>query len=170
MLLSLCRRRARAVGFVSPPWPGRRRLHKCENIHPRGRTPLLSLSNPCTHAHQGETLPSYPTRVHTPARTRARERARQHRHPSPCHHVAPLRRATPSLTTTQRACRPYHALVLVGRAADALFACWLFHFSLHRLAGALSTAGDLYFPSDPRPCRRRLTPAKTTLLSTLSVP
>jgi hypothetical protein len=56
-ILSLCRRRARAVGFVSPPWPGRRRLHKCERIHPRGRPPLLSLSNPCTHARQGETLP-----------------------------------------------------------------------------------------------------------------
>jgi hypothetical protein len=74
LLLSLCRRRARAVGFVPPPWPRRRRLHKCECIHPRGRTPLLSLSNPCTHARQGETLlPLSDPSAH--ARTHARERA-----------------------------------------------------------------------------------------------
>jgi hypothetical protein len=125
------------------------------NAYTRGVEPLCS---PC------------PTRVHTPARTHARERARQRRHPSPCRRVAPLRRATPSLTTAQRACRPYHALMLVGRAVDALFACWHFHLSFRRLAGALSTAGDLCFPSDPRPRRRGLTPAKTALLSTLSVP
>jgi hypothetical protein len=77
-------------------------------------------------------------RVHTPECTRERERARQCGHPSPCRRVAPLRRATSSLTTAQRACRPYHALVLVGRAVDALFACWHFHLSFHRLAGALS--------------------------------
>jgi hypothetical protein len=41
-----------------PSWPRRRRLHKCERIHPKGRTPLLSLSNPCAHSRQGETLPS----------------------------------------------------------------------------------------------------------------
>jgi hypothetical protein len=66
--------------------------------------------------------------------------------------------------------RPYHALVLVGRAVDALFACWHFHLSFYRLAGTLSAVGDLCFPTDPRPRRRGLTPAKTALLSTLSVP
>jgi hypothetical protein len=55
VLLSLCRRRACAVGFVSPQWPGRRRLLKCERIHPKGRTPLFSLTNrahtyPCAHS------------------------------------------------------------------------------------------------------------------------
>jgi hypothetical protein len=108
--------------------------------------------------------------VHTPARTRARERARQRGHPSPCRRVAPLHRATPGLTTAWRACRPYHAFVLVGRAVDALFARWHAHLSFRRLAGALSAAGDLCFPSDPRPRRRGLTPDKAALFSTLSVP
>jgi hypothetical protein len=152
--LSLCRRRARAVGFMSPRGQA---ADVCTNVnaYTRGVEPLCS---PC------------PTRVHTLARTRVRERARQRRHPSPCHRVTTLRRATPSLTTAQRAYRPYHALVLVGQAADALFACWHFHFSFRRLAGALSTAGDLCFLSDPRPRHRELTPAKIALFSTLSVP
>jgi hypothetical protein len=70
------------------------------NTYTRGVEPLCS---PC------------PT-----ARTRARDRARQRGRPSPCRRFAPPRCATPSLTTAQRACRPYHALVLVGRAVDAM--------------------------------------------------
>jgi hypothetical protein len=70
------------------------------NTYTRGVEPLCS---PC------------PT-----ARTRARERARQRGRPSPCRRFAPPRCATPSLTAAQRACRPYHALVLVGRAVDAM--------------------------------------------------
>jgi hypothetical protein len=82
-------------------------------------------------------------RVHTPAHTRARERARRCRHPSPYRCVAPLRRAAPSLTTARRVCHPYHALVLVGRAVNALFASRHAHISFHRLVDALSAAGEV---------------------------
>jgi hypothetical protein len=122
------------------------------NTYTRGVEPLCSPCPTRVRTPARVRLCLLAERVHTPSRTRARERARQRGHPSPCRCVAPLRRATPSLTA-QRACRPYHALVLVGPAVDALFACWHFHLSFRRLAGALSAAGDLRFPSDPRPCR-----------------
>jgi hypothetical protein len=61
-------------------------------------------------------------------------------------------------------------LCLSGEPLMLRFACWHFHLSFCRLAGALSTAGDLCLQSDPRPRRRGLTLDKTALLCTLSAP
>jgi hypothetical protein len=85
-------------------------------------------------------------RVHTPTCTRARERFCRRRHHSPCSCLAPLRCAAPSLMTAGRACHPYHALVLVGRAVDALYACWHTHILFPRLADTLSAAREVLPP------------------------